>query len=67
MPVDVNLGVEVLVNSDDFINGITDSERSDFGAYFYGKNSILIFFEKSDFSEGGPLNVCKCSELDEQM
>jgi len=31
------------------------SERGTFGAYSYEKNSILIFFRKIEFSEGGAL------------
>jgi len=40
--------------SDCFSKSYIYSERGSFGASFYGKKSISIFFEKLDFLRGGP-------------
>ena len=38
------------------------SERGNFGASFYVKNSISIFFRKIGFSKGAPLKSCQLSK-----
>ena len=48
---------------DHFLKSYTYSERGKWGASFYGKNSISIFFRKNDiFWGGGPLKGAPPSE-----
>jgi hypothetical protein len=55
MPVDVALEEKSLKTPKYFVDEMTDSERRNSGASFYVKNSISVFFENPDFSEGGAL------------
>ena len=58
----LNVDLKNRLKSDLFLKSYIYSERGDFAASFYNKNSILMFFSKwSIFRGGGSLNLLGCS------